>query len=97
MTRGAEGANVAELERELARAMSALREPGSGAIANLECRVADLQHRLLATPARNLEDLDARLVVIRELVASLGEPGYLLHLVEATLADVRVMREAEEG
>lgn len=86
--------SVVNLERELRKAMAALDEPGAGGRANLECRVADLQQRVLATPARSLADIEARLIVIRELAASLGEPGYLLQLIDATLADIRAMRAA---
>jgi hypothetical protein len=86
--------NVASLERELRQAIAALDEPGAGARGNLECRVADLQERILVTPARTLSDVEARLVIMRDIVASLGEPGYLLHLIEANLADVRSMAAA---
>jgi hypothetical protein len=86
--------NVAGLERELRRAIAALDEPGAGARGNLECRVADLQERVLATPARTLLDVEARLVIMRDVVASLGQPGYLLQLIDATLADVRSMAAA---
>lgn len=80
-------APLAETKRELDLALVALATPGAGAIGNLECRVADLQVRLLA-PARSLADIAARLTLIRDLVAGLGQPGYLLQLVNATLADV---------
>jgi hypothetical protein len=85
---------VSRLERELRQAMASLNEPGSGARGTLECRVADLQQRLLVTPARSLADLEARLLVMRTVAASLGEPGYLVHLIDATLADIRSMRAA---
>jgi hypothetical protein len=87
--------NVTSLERELRRAIAALDEPGTGARGNLECRVADLQERILVTPARTLSDVEARLVIMRDVVTSLGEPGYLLHLIDATLADVRSMAAAD--
>ena len=61
-----------------------------------EYGVADLRDRVLATPARDLADLEARLVVIRDLVSQLGT-GYLLDLVTATLEDVRAMRSDAEG
>jgi hypothetical protein len=86
--------NVASLARELRRAIAALDEPGAGARGNLECRLAELQERVLATPARTLSDVEARLVIMRDVVASLGEPGYLLQLIDATLADVRSMAAA---
>lgn len=84
---------MAETRRELAHALQALTTPGAGAIGNLECRVADLQARFLATPARSLNDVAARLSLIRDLVAGLGPAGYLLQLVDATLADVERLRE----
>jgi hypothetical protein len=87
--------NVTSLERELRRAIAALDEPGAGARGNLECRVADLQERILVTPARTLSDVEARLVIMRDVVTRLGEPGYLLHLIDATLADVRSMAAAD--
>ncbi len=79
------------LAKELAQATAALEDPGAGARGNLECRVADLQERLLSTPARDMADVEARLVVIETLVRQLGA-GYLLDLVVATLADVRALR-----
>lgn len=79
------------LAKELELATAALQDPGAGARGNLECRVADLQERLLSTPAQDLADVEARLVVIRDLVRQLGT-GYLLDLVTATLADVRTLR-----
>jgi hypothetical protein len=87
-------ATVARLERELHAALATLDEPGAGARSTLECRVADLQQRVLATPARSLADIEARLLIMRAVAASLGEPGYLLHLIDATLADVRSMGAA---
>lgn len=86
--------SVAGLERELRKAMAILHEPGAGARGTLECRVADLQQRVLATPARSLADVEARLRVMRAVAASLGEPGYLVHLIDATLADVRAINAA---
>lgn len=83
--------SVAGLEHELRKALASLDEPGAGARGTLECRVADLQQRVLATPARSLADVEARLLVMRAVAASLGEPGYLVHLIDATLADVRAI------
>lgn len=88
-------ATVARLEHELRLASADLNEPGSGARANLECRVADLQQRVLATPARSLSDVEARLCLIRDIAGSLGEPGYLVQLIDATIADVRAMQSAD--
>ena len=79
---GAEGSPLARLGRELNAAQQALREPGAGAIGNLECRVADLQERLLSIPARSLDEIAARLAVARGIVQSLGPRGYLLDLIE---------------
>ncbi|MFO1127696.1 MAG: hypothetical protein U1E66_04565 [Rhodospirillales bacterium] len=84
-----EGQRLRQVMRELDLALAAATEPGAGAIGNLECRIADLQQRFLATPAVSLADVETRLGLIRHLVAGLGPPGYLLHLVDATLADVR--------
>lgn len=90
------GCSLADTKRELDHALAALATPGAGAIGNLECRVADLQVRLLSTPARSLVDVAARLALIRDLVAGLGPAGYLLQLVEATLQDVeRLRRDAD--
>lgn len=83
--------SVAETGKELAKAEAALAEPGAGALGTLECRVADLQERMVSTPARDLADVAARLETIRALVAGLGQAGYLLALVDATLADVRAL------
>lgn len=83
--------SLSALGRELRYALDALAEPGAGTRASLECRAADLRQRFLATPARDLPDIEARLVLIAELVASLGE-GYLLDLVRGTLGDVRALR-----
>lgn len=84
---------LADTRRELAHALQALATPGAGAIGNLECRVADLQTRFLATPARTLADVAARLALIRDLVAGLGPAGYLLQLVDATLKDVEQLQD----
>ena len=84
---------LAETKCQLDLALAALATPGAGAIGNLECRVADLQVRFLSTPARSLADVAARLTLIRDLVAGLGQPGYLLQLVNATLADVERLQE----
>jgi hypothetical protein len=88
------GSPIARISNELQLAQQALREPGAGALGNLECRVADLQGRLLATRARTLADVAARLEVAAALVASLGPRGYLLDLIEASIADLRAMAEA---
>jgi hypothetical protein len=92
MTRNDSEPSVAATKRELDRATAALAEPGAGALANLECRVSDLQVRFLSTPARDLADIEARLQSIREMVVAIGDAGYLLNVVDATLEDVRAMR-----
>jgi hypothetical protein len=92
MTRNDSEPSVAATKRELDRATAALDEPGAGALANLECRVSDLQVRFLSTPARDLADIEARLQSIREMVVAIGDAGYLLNVVDATLEDVRAMR-----
>lgn len=80
---------LSQLRRELAIALEAARQPGMGAVGSLECRVADLQQRLLAGPASSLEDVAIRMEVVCDLVAGLGPRGYLLDLVEQTLTDIR--------
>jgi hypothetical protein len=92
MTRNDSEPSVAATKRELDRATAALDEPGAGTLANLECRVSDLQVRFLSTPARDLADIEARLQSIREMVVAIGDAGYLLNVVDATLEDVRAMR-----
>lgn len=82
---------LAETKRQLDLAVAALRQPGAGALANLECRVADLQQHLLTAPAATPADMMIRLETIRQLVASLGEPGYLLHLIDRVIEDVRAL------
>ena len=84
--------SVASTKRELDHATAALSEPGAGALANLECRVSDLQVRFISIPARDLADIEARLQLIREMVAAIGSAGYLLNVVDATLEDIRAMR-----
>ena len=91
------GTSVANTKRELDKAAAALDEPGAGARANLECRLSDLQVRFISTRAQSLADVEARLVLIRDMVTALGEPGYLLNVVDATLADVRVMQASRQG
>ncbi len=87
---------VAATKRELDKASAALDQPGSGAVGNLECRVSDLQVRFIDTPAQSLDDIEARLELIRTMVVSLGPAGYLLNVVDATLEDVRAMRSRDE-
>lgn len=85
--------DFSDLKRQLDHATHALKAPGMGNPANLECRVSDLRDRLLSVPARSLNDLEVRLAVMRDLIADLGPPGYLAHLVNATLDDVKVMQK----
>lgn len=96
MTQKVPETSVAATKRDLDKASAALDQPGSGSLANLECRVSDLQVRFISTPARTLDDLEARLELIRTMVASLGPAGYLLNVVDATLDDVRAMRVRDE-
>ena len=58
MTKNGSEPTVAQTKRELDHAIAALADPGAGAIANLECRVSDLQVRLISTPARDLADVE---------------------------------------
>lgn len=89
MTRTTENSELALTKREMDLAADALATAGAGSIGNLECRMADLQVRFLTTPARTLPEISLRLEAIRSLVVGLGEPGYLLQLVDATLEDLR--------
>ncbi|MCU0837270.1 MAG: hypothetical protein MUE49_00935 [Rhodospirillales bacterium] len=82
---------LAETKRQLDHLAAALAQPGAGALSTLECRLADLQQRLLITPAQTLDEIAVRLDAIREIVAGLGEAGYLLHLVDASIRDVRAL------
>jgi hypothetical protein len=88
---------LSQTGRELGHALAALAAGGSGALGTLECRVASLQQDLLAMPATTLADIEARLQVMRALIASLGEPGYLLQLIDATLRDLNAMRNARDA
>lgn len=97
MTQSDEKNDLKRTKREMELAAEALSTAGAGAIGNLECRMADLQVRFLTTPGRSLDDVLVRVEVIRTLVASLGEPGYLLHLVDATLDDLRRMTATDAG
>jgi hypothetical protein len=84
----ADAPTLSEVKRDLDAATLALHQPGAGAPANLECRLADVQQRFLTTPATSLADVVLRLEVMADIVRGLGEPGYLLHLIEATREDV---------
>lgn len=83
---------LGELKREIDHAMSALPKIETSALSNLMCRISDLQSRFLGTEARTLADLEIRLGMIREIVAGLGEPGFLLHLIDAAMKDVRSLQ-----
>lgn len=84
-----------DAKRELDAAAAALRSCGSAERPNIECRVASLQDRFLTRQATSLDDLAARLEVIRALVATLGEPGLLLNMVDAARADVEALKQPE--
>ena len=86
------GPTVVETKRRLDVALASLEQPGAGAIGTLECQIGTLQEAMVATPARSLADIEARLQMIGELVATLGPRGYLAQLVEATLADVKALQ-----
>ncbi|HYN40119.1 MAG TPA: hypothetical protein VES39_12795 [Rhodospirillales bacterium] len=90
----AAGSPIARIGHELALAQQALHEPGAGAMGNLECRVADLQSRLLSTPARTPAEVAARLAVATAIVRSLGPRGYLLDLIEACINDLHALPDA---
>lgn len=89
MSGGRPPLTMSQLRHELAMAEQALQMPGSGARGNLECRIADLQGRLLAMPARSPADVADRLEVAAGMIASIGPRGYLLDLVEACISDLR--------
>lgn len=80
-----------QLGRELLLAEEALRQPGGGAIGSLECRVAGLRDELLATPARSLDEVVAKLEVLRALIAASAGEGYALHLCQAILREARAL------
>lgn len=86
-----------QLQRELSQTERAVHDAGAGAgaIGTLECRLADLQGRLLTTGARSLDDVVAKLEVARSLVEGLGPRGYLLDLIDAILADVCALRSED--
>lgn len=88
-------ARLIDTKRELDAAMTALADCGSAERSNLECRIAGLQDRFLARRASSLDDVAVRLGAIRALVASLGEAGLLLNLVDAALADVEALQMSE--
>jgi hypothetical protein len=81
------------LKRDVDRAAAALSGAEVSMQANLTCRLAELQERALRTRAVSLDDLEARLLMIREIVAKLGPAGFLLHLVDAALDDLRAMKD----
>lgn len=84
--------SLGELKREIDHAMSALPRIETSALSNLMCRISDLQARFLGAEARTLAELEIRLGMIRDIVAGLGEPGFLLHLVDAAVNDVRSLQ-----
>jgi hypothetical protein len=83
---------LAATQRALEASLDALAAAGSAERPNLECRIASLQDRALSTRAGDHDDLEVRLRAIRSLVAGMGEPGLLLHLVDAALADVDALK-----
>ncbi|HSO43884.1 MAG TPA: hypothetical protein VLR47_13780 [Rhodospirillales bacterium] len=87
--------NLAATQRALEATLTARATAGSAELPNLECRIASLQDRALATRANDLDDLDVRLRAIRVLVVGMGEPGLLLNLVDAALADVDCLKANE--
>ncbi|QLH39731.1 MAG: hypothetical protein HWD60_13295 [Defluviicoccus sp.] len=86
-----------QLQREMLQTERAMYDAGAGAgaIGTLECRLADLQGRLLTTGARSLDDVTAKLEVARSLVEGLGPRGYLLDLIDAILADICSLRSED--
>ena len=55
-------------------------------------RIAGLLDRALTIRANDLSDLEVRLRAIRVLVLGMGEPGLLLNLADAALADVEGLK-----
>ncbi len=88
----AQRSNLVAAQRELDVTLAALAEAGSAERPNLECRVAGLLDRALTIRAHDLADLEVRLRAIRVLVVRMGEPGLLLNLVDAALADVEGLK-----
>ncbi|MCU0893939.1 MAG: hypothetical protein MUD06_06370 [Rhodospirillales bacterium] len=84
--------DLATTQRDLDATLSALAEAGAAERPNLECRIAGLLDRALAIRANDLSDLEVRLRAIRVLVVGMGEPGLLLNLVDAALADVDALK-----
>lgn len=82
----------AATQRALEASLDALAAAGAAERPNLECRIASLQNQALSARAGDLDDLEVRLRAIRSLVAGMGEPGLLLHLVDAALADVDALK-----
>lgn len=80
-----------QIGRELLLAEEALRQPSAGAIGSLECRVAGLRDELLATPALSLDDLVAKLEVLRAVISTTLGEGYLLDLCQAIVRDARTL------
>jgi hypothetical protein len=79
-------------QRDLDATLEALAQAGSAERPNLECRIASLLDRALTIRANDLSDLEVRLRAIRVLVVGMGEPGLLLNLVDAALADVEGLK-----
>lgn len=84
--------NLMAAQRELDVTLAALAEAGSAERPHLECRVAGLLDRALTIRANDLTDLEVRLRAIRVLVVGMGEPGLLLNLVDAAIADVEGLK-----
>lgn len=79
-------------QRDLEATLAALTAAGSAERPNLECRIASLMDQALTIRASDLADLEVRLRAIRVLVVGMGEPGLLLNLVDAALADVQSLQ-----
>ena len=80
--------DLAAAQRDLEATLTALGTAGTAERPNLECRIAGLQGRALSIRAQDLDDVGVRLRAIRALIVFLGEPGLLLNLVDAALADI---------
>lgn len=84
--------DLAAMQHAIDMTLAALGTCGSAERPNLECRIASLQDQALSIRANDLDDLEVRLRAIRVLVVGMGEPGLLLNLVDAALADVDALK-----
>ena len=96
MTERRDKPTLTDTKRAIDQTQAAIADETSGAMGMLECRLAGLQDTFLSTQAADWRDVEARLIAIREIVAGLGQKGYLAHLVDAALEDVRALGQREK-